>query len=454
MASPGKTSNENEDTNALTAGFFLGLLELPKYSVIQLDNSTVQLQRDDFCGFSSIPPRSNNNNNDTLHLVTVRGGHERQQQTTVGYWFDSRNLVLKYNAYMEELDVCSDVTTCTNLLQSYHTLPPQRVVPYSSLLNDTKQAAWQTLTRYISESLLHRRRIRLHQKLVPGSVDDDGETNEPNELHESSAAYPPIPVVTSIPSRTLLQHDGTRSFLKHLTTTQRTAFFTDPCPSQRALQYCLEVYYDQNIELLLGDLQLAFCLFLNLHCYQSLCHWRDLICMLSNVADPASYSTLYQPLLEVLTVQLNHLDGDLLETEDNCLVPALQALLQHTNELLQTAASQLTSVVFQKYPSTRVSNAESADLDGNSDCQQDKEDGPVVVDTNVVQASWERTQHQKQSPLLRDPQLNGFPILRAAMLDNEDVLMTCARALDNQNDVSLVREAAEYLETVEAKRTQ
>ena len=48
-----------------------------------------------------------------------------------------------------------------------------------------------------------------------------------------------------------------------------------------------------------------------------------------------------------------------------------------------------------------------------------------------------------------------YPLLFAAMDSTsfrEDVLMTCARALDVANDASLVREAAAYLEEVETKR--
>ena len=42
-----------------------------------------------------------------------------------------------------------------------------------------------------------------------------------------------------------------------------------------------------------------------------------------------------------------------------------------------------------------------------------------------------------------------YPILSAAIMPTEDIVMTCARALDEQNDVSLVREAAAYLEEIE-----
>ena len=46
----------------------------------------------------------------------------------------------------------------------------------------------------------------------------------------------------------------------------------------------------------------------------------------------------------------------------------------------------------------------------------------------------------------------SYPLLFAAMAPQEDVVMCAARCLDEQRDVSLVREAAAYLEEVEAHR--
>jgi A1 cistron-splicing factor AAR2 len=44
-----------------------------------------------------------------------------------------------------------------------------------------------------------------------------------------------------------------------------------------------------------------------------------------------------------------------------------------------------------------------------------------------------------------------YPFLFAAISNDEDIVMACARILDEQRDVTLVREAAAYLEDVEAK---
>jgi len=46
----------------------------------------------------------------------------------------------------------------------------------------------------------------------------------------------------------------------------------------------------------------------------------------------------------------------------------------------------------------------------------------------------------------------SYPLLYAARAPQEDLVMCCARILDDRNDVSLVREAASYLENFEAHR--
>jgi hypothetical protein len=98
------------------------------------------------------------------------------------------------------------------------------------------------------------------------------------------------------------------------------------------------------------------------------------------------------------------------------------------------------------------------------------EDGPIVVPMDEITASMERSsrlgqtinasaatatatstlmdyksdkQHNKQHSL-------KYPFLFASMRDGEDIIMTCARILDEKQDVTAVREAAAYLEEVEA----
>ncbi|KAL7523907.1 hypothetical protein ACHAWF_000740, partial [Thalassiosira exigua] len=100
------------------------------------------------------------------------------------------------------------------------------------------------------------------------------------------------------------------------------------------------------------------------------------------------------------------------------------------------------------------------DMEGES---SDEEDGPVVVPLDEVEASAKRAsvelactskrRGQLQSELNKQRRYEeGYPLLYAAMGNDEDEVMTCARILDEAKDASLVREAAAYLEEVEAHR--
>eukprot|EP00536_Pseudo-nitzschia_multiseries_P009561 jgi/Psemu1/288547/fgenesh1_pg.270_\ len=109
-----------------------------------------------------------------------------------------------------------------------------------------------------------------------------------------------------------------------------------------------------------------------------------------------------------------------------------------------------------------IHNTAGSDFDSD-------EDGPVVVSSEEIEASMARssrdnrggtslptsdatttTAQQRQQQQLRNSK--QYSLLAAAIMPGEDVLMTCARALDEQTDVSLVREAAAYLQEVEQHR--
>ena len=95
---------------------------------------------------------------------------------------------------------------------------------------------------------------------------------------------------------------------------------------------------------------------------------------------------------------------------------------------------------------------------GMSDCDDDDDDddGPVVVSSEEIEASFARSSSSFVTPITTTETKENihvlrkeYPLLAAAIMPNEDVLMTCARALDEKGDVSLVREAAAYLQQVE-----
>lgn len=86
------------------------------------------------------------------------------------------------------------------------------------------------------------------------------------------------------------------------------------------------------------------------------------------------------------------------------------------------------------------------------------EDGPAIVPYNEIEASLDRSSllsNQKYFSMDKSARNRNlervYPCLFAAKATNpqEDIFMTCARILESASDVSLVREAAAYLEELE-----
>jgi hypothetical protein len=128
---------------------------------------------------------------------------------------------------------------------------------------------------------------------------------------------------------------------------------------------------------------------------------------------------------------------------------------------------QFQRVLSNKFPSLMVVDDEEENEEemetirgGPEDPFEEDSDGPVVVDMVDVQASLARTSNENTTSRHQDDArhqlpssvIAGYPLLVAAILPQEDILMTCARALDEKKDVSLVREAAAYLEEMEQQK--
>lgn len=105
----------------------------------------------------------------------------------------------------------------------------------------------------------------------------------------------------------------------------------------------------------------------------------------------------------------------------------------------------------QQVTSMEVDN-EYDNNQNNGDGDGDNDEAPIVVTTEEIEASMARS---SQSPAITNKRYpieqyplevqKKYPVLFAAKLEHEDIMMTCARALDEQNCVSLVREAGDYL---------
>jgi hypothetical protein len=81
----------------------------------------------------------------------------------------------------------------------------------------------------------------------------------------------------------------------------------------------------------------------------------------------------------------------------------------------------------------------------------EESDPPVIFTSDEIEAAMDRTKNTTPQKASDGGIRALYPLLFAATLEHEDVLMACARLLDESIDASLLREVTNYLENVEAK---
>jgi len=353
--------------------------------------------------------------------------------------------------------------------------------------------------------------------------------SNPNPEDESDGvtlSYPPIPCI-DLQQRCHL-HGGTRRFLAGLSPSDRTDLFirhngtatdgwesssSSSSPEDVVFRRVLKDCYGGRWDVLFGEWQLSFVLFVCLGCLSSLEHWRDTLTMLSLVhtSTVESYPQLYDNLLNCLNCQMSHFESGLLlddldYSRDNFLLPALKQLCSTCSKIQDGdqyhIGRKASEVLRRVFPNASGGNSNSSNSindfeiiqddneqsssfgggdcnvidinkitsDDDDDDDNDDEDGPVIIPFDEIQASMDRSSLSPPPPSPMDTTTTSqrdtvqserkahgdkYPLLFAAMTiveEHEDVLMACARILDERLDVSLVREAAAYLEEVEAQR--
>jgi hypothetical protein len=96
---------------------------------------------------------------------------------------------------------------------------------------------------------------------------------------------------------------------------------------------------------------------------------------------------------------------------------------------------------------------QSSDIESDQ-CDEDldeESDPPVILTSDEIEAAMDRTKNTTPQKASDGGIRALYPLLFAATLEHEDVLMACARLLDESIDASLLREVTNYLENVEAK---
>ena len=252
----------------------IAILDLPIGSALSIDGCSMVLKRADFVGVSEVP-------SDGFHLVTARrGGGAAPSMILHGFviYGEEQNWILarKYDPKTEEVSTAQlDELGTSNLQQKIasNQIDDQRIVSYHKIITDEQ---WKEATTYISASLIQKRGFRSGDKIMPGAYvgyDDVSEQASDVNVDGSSITYPPIPCLDPSVSLHKAKHQGTRQFLSRISPTDRSALFMAEYPANQALESLLNKEYNNEWDDLLGDLQLAFILFIHLHCFASLEHW-------------------------------------------------------------------------------------------------------------------------------------------------------------------------------------
>ncbi|CAJ1952933.1 unnamed protein product [Cylindrotheca closterium] len=475
------------------------ILDLKKDAVFGIDGQSIALRSDDFMGVSGLVAGD-------LHLLLAKGNHSSTLISAFLLYPESQQaqesaFVRRYNPQTEEVSAQPlDQLTHDNLLSQLPEMVASptnpRVLPYDKIVSEDQTRQWKNQTNHIvSSGILRIRKIVSGEKLVPGAYETEDQKllsishhqQEQTPTDGKSISYPAIPVVDPSLSIWKTKHAGTKRYLKQLTATDRTSLFMDDNSpiSNRLLDNVLQKDYEEKWQAILGDLQLSYTLFLYMQCFASLEHWKDLVAMICLVdwKGIKAHSNFYNALLNVLPSQISSIDEgfleDMEEAGNNFLLPLLGGLCRNmvlSGVVESKALQQFHDLLMSRFPnsfspddqvitttksstprttpppSLQVEQVLGFHDDGMEEDDDDDEDAPVVVSTEDVQASLARSSEfaNNHSNISKEIQ-RGYPLLVAAIMPQEDILMACARILDDKRDVSLVREAAAYLEEVEQR---
>lgn len=251
----------------------IAILNLPVGSALSIDGYSMILKRADFVGVSNVPCGD-------FHLVTVQHvGTATMLHGFVIYGDETNWLMARtYDPTTEEVSTTDlDEMTRSNLRLQIQTnqIDAHRIVEYPRLIA-TQQ--WKQATCYVSLALLRMRGLQHGDKILPGAYDGEHDESEPatggpTGVDGSSITYPSIPCIDQSMSIHKAKHRGTRQYLSRLSPGDRSALFVAADPAEQALTSVLEKEYNHEWNDLMGDLQLAFVLFINLQCFSSLEHW-------------------------------------------------------------------------------------------------------------------------------------------------------------------------------------
>lgn len=480
-------------------GGCIALLKLPASTAFSMDGSEAKILRKDeeLLVFGHLPAG--------LHLLTIRAAATtvvKDGRNTKDYSNSSSTIALQtiglmvyvsekepsdfflvrtFDPVTEELSSKHDMDeiTIANLKTAIQHQNEQidttKLIHYQSITQGRESIWKQHLTNFIDQSVLRNHRLTGNgDKIIPGAYSSDNHDIDfalNSHLKNSSSSesidgitliYDPIPCIDA--KCRFQAHNGTKQYLAILSPSQRTELLILSDPKVQGgivFERILQEYYHNRYEELLGSMQLSFICFLCCSCLSSLEHWRDIIYMMSlvDVSTIQRYRTAFEFILTTICYQFSFFGNEMLQEdvmEWQELIHAMRRLCQNCSTCAQeqsslnTCSQNLMNQIDKifGYDTVYLQN----DLDSNDDSDNDEEDSPIIVPLEEIEEAMNRPTTNYQVTPDTSKYVQNYPFLFASLCPGEDVLMACARILDERNDVTLVREAAHYLDNVESKK--
>ena len=432
----------------------------------------------------------NNNNNNIMAMQTI-GLLVYIPEKEQSHFFLART----FDPVLEELsskDDDIDDITMTNLMnaiqhQNEH-VDKSKLIHYQSIITQQgRESVWkQHLTNWIDPIVLRQHHLTgKGDKIIPGAYSNDNydiemTMNRHSTNHSSSSSsslpavvtdgvsmvYDPIPCIDT--KCRFQAHNGTKRYLANQSPSKRTELLIQGDNNKTGgvfFQNVLQEYYHNRYEELLGSMQLSFICFLCCSCLSSLEHWRDLIYMMSLVDRSIihRYRTAFELFLMILFHQFSWFGNELLHEdimEWQELIYAIRKLCQNCSGCTEKDSSLYTcsqnlmnhiDTIFG-HDASHVQNNFISYEDEDDENDDDDEDSPVIVPLEEIEEALSRPTPTRQPTSDETEYAQIYPFLFASICPGEDILMACARILDEKTDVTLVREAAHYLDHVESKK--
>lgn len=487
-------------SSTTTRGGYIALLNLPANTSLSIDGSATKiLWKDENLLVLGYLPSG-------FHFLTVRAGSflRKDNENINGQNGSSTNMLEKPSIglaiYIEEKDpenfflarVFDPVTEELSSKDSYSTddisfqnlknailqqsehLDASKLIHYNAITQGRADVWAKHLTNFIDISVLqHHQLTGGGDKVIAGSYSDYTSHINQSDQHNKvvldgvTPSYDPIPCIDT--RQRFHAHSGTKQYLAKLDPSQRTNLLMKSDEGSQGgiiFERVFKEYYHWRYQELVGSMQLSFVGFLCCSCLASLEHWRDMIYMVSFV--DSSMIQRHLSAFEYVLSTLNHqiiffgdsvLEDDIVEWEE--LLDAIRRLCKNCmrciinagDSLLHNHAKNLMCKVNEMFRLGPISATPNDSVEVSSDSGD--EDEPIVVSLKEFEEAMSRQQSlntRSHGCSHGNEYAHMYPFLFASICPGEDVLMACARILDEQNDVTLVREAAHYLDHVESKK--